>query len=68
MLRIDDRDPTPMQQLEDRPEYRPIHERLRLYAVSGTKCTPLWAWRGILFEHNKRRKPRRAHGQHGDGK
>lgn len=55
MLRIDDKDPTPVQMHAERPPFRPVHRRLRIYANDK----PLWEWRGILFSWNKRRVKKR---------
>jgi hypothetical protein len=58
MLRIDDKDETPLQARRRRP-FMPMHERLRLYIcdING-KLDPIWQWRGSMFAHNKRRKPK----------
>jgi hypothetical protein len=40
----------------------PGYRRLRLYFVSREKREPVWKWRGSMFQHNKRRKPRRMYG------
>lgn len=55
MLRIDDKDPSPMEYRKRQP-FEPFHKRLRIYFESGGKRWPAWPWRGILFEHNKRKK------------
>lgn len=60
MLRIDDKDPLPIRDRINR-RYRPLHKRLRLYWFDDDNKIPVWKWRGILFKHNKRKKPMHIH-------
>lgn len=61
MLQFEDK-PYPIMLARKRRPFQPVHERLRLFFGDGKSREPAWKWRGSMFEHNKRRKPRALDG------